>query len=93
MIDPKFIHLHVHSDFSMIDGVAKVNALVNEAANNHMPAFAMTDFTNLCGLVKFYGSAMSKGIKPIVGADLAVKSPILGDDCYYLTDYSCRKNQ
>ncbi len=85
MIDPKFIHLHVHSDFSMIDGVAKVNALVNEAANNHMPAFAMTDFTNLCGLVKFYGSAMSKGIKPIVGADLAVKSPILGDDCYYLT--------
>ncbi|KES14284.1 DNA polymerase III, alpha subunit, partial [Gilliamella apicola SCGC AB-598-I20] len=85
MTEPKFIHLHLHSDFSMVDGIAKVGALVNEISKLQMPAFAITDFTNLCGLVKFYGSAMGKGIKPIIGADLAVKSSQLNDDIYQLT--------
>ena len=85
MADPKFIHLHLHSDFSMIDGIAKVDTLVSEVSKLQMPAFAITDFTNLCGLVKFYGSAMSKGIKPIIGADLVIKNPQLTDDIYQLT--------
>lgn len=85
MTEPKFIHLHLHSDFSMVDGIAKVGALVNEVSKLQMPAFAITDFTNLCGLVKFYGSAMGKGIKPIIGADLAIKSSQLSDDIYRLT--------
>ncbi|KES14848.1 DNA polymerase III, alpha subunit, partial [Gilliamella apis SCGC AB-598-P17] len=85
MTEPKFIHLHLHSDFSMIDGIAKVGALVNEVSKLQMPAFAITDFTNLCGLVKFYGSAMGKGIKPIIGADLAVKNSQLSDEVYRLT--------
>lgn len=74
MSEPKFIHLHVHSDYSMIDGVAKTNALVKQAAAMNMAAIAITDFTNLCGLVKFYSSALSKGVKPIIGADIKVYS-------------------
>ncbi|MCT6867790.1 MAG: DNA polymerase III subunit alpha, partial [Gilliamella apicola] len=85
MAEPKFIHLHLHSDFSMIDGIAKVGTLVSEVSKLQMPAFAITDFTNLCGLVKFYGSAISKGIKPIIGADLVIKNPQLSDDIYQLT--------
>lgn len=74
MSEPKFIHLHVHSDYSMIDGVAKTNILVKQAAAMNMAAIAITDFTNLCGLVKFYSSALSKGVKPIIGADIKVYS-------------------
>ncbi|QDI49044.1 PHP domain-containing protein [Serratia marcescens] len=57
MAEPRFIHLRVHSDYSMIDGLAKTAPLVKRAAALAMPALAITDFTNLCGLVKFYGSA------------------------------------
>lgn len=45
-----------------------------------MPALAITDFTNLCGLVKFYGTAHGAGLKPIVGADFHVQSDLLGDE-------------
>lgn len=85
MAEPRFIHLRVHSDFSMIDGVAKTGPLVKKAAALAMPALAITDFTNLCGLVKFYGSAHSAGIKPIVGADFLVRSEMLGDELSQLT--------
>ncbi|UNH27814.1 DNA polymerase III subunit alpha [Moellerella wisconsensis] len=85
MSDPRFIHLRVHSDYSMIDGLAKINPLVKKVASMGMPAFAITDFTNLCGLVKFYGSAHSAGIKPIIGADFFVESEMLGDDIAHLT--------
>ena len=55
MSEPRFVHLRVHSDYSMIDGLAKTAPLVKKAAALGMPALAITDFTNLCGLVKFYG--------------------------------------
>lgn len=85
MADPRFIHLRVHSDYSMIDGVAKVGPLVKKAASLAMPALAITDFINLCGLVKFYGSAHNAGIKPIIGADFLVQSDMLGDELAELT--------
>ncbi|KYP97836.1 DNA polymerase III subunit alpha [Sodalis-like endosymbiont of Proechinophthirus fluctus] len=85
MAEPRFIHLRVHSDYSMIDGLVKVGSLVKKAAALHMPALAITDFTNLCGLVKFYGSAHGAGIKPIIGADFFVQSEILGDELAELT--------
>lgn len=84
MSDPKFIHLHVHSDFSMLDGMAKTDALVKQTVAMNMPAFAITDFSNLCGLVKFYGSALSKGIKPIIGADLKIHD-VERDEFYDIT--------
>ena len=52
MSEPRFVHLRVHSDYSMIDGLAKTAPLVKKAAALGMPALAITDFTNLCGLVK-----------------------------------------
>ncbi|MEZ8823424.1 DNA polymerase III subunit alpha [Vibrio amylolyticus] len=85
MSDPKFIHLRVHSDFSMVDGLSKVPPLVKKVAEMGMPAMALTDFTNLCGLVKFYGTAHNCGIKPIIGADFAVQSKEFGDELSRLT--------
>ena len=85
MSDPKFVHLRVHSDFSMVDGLSKVPPLVKKVAEMGMPALALTDFTNLCGLVKFYGTAHGCGVKPIIGADFVMQSPEFGDELTKLT--------
>ncbi|RQW63954.1 DNA polymerase III subunit alpha [Vibrio viridaestus] len=85
MSEPKFIHLKVHSDFSMVDGLSKVQPLVKKVAEMGMPAMALTDFTNLCGLVKFYSAAHNNGVKPIVGADFLVQSEEFGDELTRLT--------
>ena len=85
MAEPRFIHLRVHSDYSMIDGLAKVKPIVKRAAELGMPALALTDFTNLCGLVKFYFAAHDAGIKPIIGADFKVQSQEMGDELFELT--------
>lgn len=78
--DPRFIHLRVHSDYSMCDGLKKVKPLIAQAAKNNMPALALTDQTNLCGLVKYYHAAHGAGIKPIIGCDFWLKSSELGDE-------------
>ncbi|UVK78998.1 MAG: DNA polymerase III subunit alpha [Sodalis sp. Ffu] len=85
MTEPRFIHLRVHSDYSMIDGLVKIGPLVKKAAVMQMPALALTDFTNLCGLIKFYDAAHSAGIKPIIGADFLVRSAMLGNELAELT--------
>ncbi len=85
MSDPKFIHLRIHSDFSMVDGINKVPPLVKKVAELGMPAMALTDFTNLCGLVKFYGNAHNSGIKPIIGADFSMQSPEFDDELTSVT--------
>ncbi|HIF9240389.1 TPA: DNA polymerase III subunit alpha [Photobacterium damselae] len=85
MAEPRFIHLRVHSDFSMIDGLAKVKPIIKKASELQMPALAITDFTNLCGLVKFYYAAHDAGVKPIIGADFKVQSEELGDELFDLT--------
>ncbi|WP_135456060.1 DNA polymerase III subunit alpha [Vibrio echinoideorum] len=85
MSDPKFVHLRVHSDFSMVDGLSKVPPLVKKVAEMGMPALALTDFTNLCGLVKFYGTAHGCGVKPIIGADFLMQSLEFGDELTRLT--------
>ncbi|MEZ8741832.1 DNA polymerase III subunit alpha [Photobacterium swingsii] len=85
MAEPRFIHLRIHSDFSMVDGLSKVPPLVKKVAEMGMPAMALTDFTNLCGLVKFYFAAHGAGMKPIIGADFKVKSEEMGDELCDLT--------
>ncbi|EGR0409775.1 DNA polymerase III subunit alpha [Vibrio cholerae] len=85
MSDPKFIHLRIHSDFSMVDGLSKVPPLVKKVAAMGMPAMALTDFTNLCGLVKFYSTAHNCGVKPIIGADFILQSEEFGDELTKLT--------
>ena len=77
---PAFIHLRVHSDFSMCDGLKKVKPIVAKASEYKMPALALTDQTNLCGLVKFYHATHGAGIKPIIGCDFWVQSEELGDE-------------
>ncbi len=75
MSDPRFVHLRIHSDYSMIDGVAKVKPILGKVAELGMAAFALTDHTNFCGLVKFYSGCHDKGIKPIIGADFFMQVP------------------
>src|SRR5690554_2817970 len=70
MTNPAFVHLRIHSDFSMVDGLQKVKPLCARVAELGMPAMALTDEMNLCGLVRYYQTARSLGIKPVIGADL-----------------------
>ncbi|WP_409523478.1 DNA polymerase III subunit alpha [Nitrincola sp. MINF-07-Sa-05] len=72
MTDPGFVHLRVHTEYSLYDGLVKVKQLVAEAARQRMPAVAVTDQTNLYALIKFYKAALGTGIKPICGVDFWV---------------------
>ncbi len=67
---PQFIHLRLHSEYSISDGIVRLDAAVERAAADGMPALALTDLANVFGLVKFYQAARGKGLKPIVGCDL-----------------------
>ena len=68
----KFIHLHTHSHYSLLNALPKINALVDEAKKNEMSALALTDNGNLYGAIEFYQTCKKKGIKPIVGIDAYV---------------------
>ena len=72
---PTFVHLRIHSEFSLVDGIVKIKPLVKSLAGLHMPAAAVTDHANLFALVKFYKAAISQGIKPIAGADVLIFNP------------------
>jgi DNA polymerase III subunit alpha len=65
-----FVHLRVHTEYSLVDSLLRVDALVDAVAERRMPACAITDQGNVSALVKFYKPALSRGVKPIVGADL-----------------------
>lgn len=65
-----FIHLKVHSEYSIVDSVVRVNQLLQRVVDLKMPAVALTDEVNLFALIKFYREAINKGIKPIIGAEL-----------------------
>ncbi len=67
-----FVHLHVHSEYSLLDGACKISDLVNKAAQLKMPALALTDHGNMFGAVEFYEDAKSCGIKPILGYEAYV---------------------
>lgn len=79
-----FIHLQVHSEYSIVDGMVRLDDYVERAVTMGMPALALTDHTNLFGLVKFYRQALSAGIKPIIGADLLVRDD---KECWRVTLY------
>ena len=72
MTSPQFIHLRLHSEFSIADGLVRIDELVDAALADRQPAVALTDLANLFGMVKFYKAARGKGIKPIVGCDIWV---------------------
>ena len=71
----EFVHLHVHSEYSLVDGVARIRPLVKRVADLGMPAVALTDQSNMFALVRFYKAAMAAGVKPIGGVDALVRNP------------------
>ena len=70
MPTPSFIHLRVHSEYSLVNGIVRVKPLIKAAKAAGMPAVALTDQCNMFAMVKFYKAALAAGIKPIMGADL-----------------------
>ena len=67
-----FVHLHVHSEYSLVDGIIRVNELVDHSVSLGYHSVALTDLTNLFGLIEFYRTARKKGIKPIVGSEINI---------------------
>ncbi len=66
----QFVHLHLHSDYSLLDGACDISKVMDRAAELQMPAVALTDHGSLFGAVKFYDAAVSRGVKPIVGCEV-----------------------
>ncbi|MBZ2188389.1 DNA polymerase III subunit alpha [Alcanivorax sp. JB21] len=79
MSDPAFVHLRVHTDYSLADGVVRVKPLIKQCVAEGLPAIAVTDDSNLFGLIKFYQNAQGAGVKPLAGADLWLESRYLED--------------
>ncbi|MBO4329252.1 MAG: PHP domain-containing protein, partial [Rhodocyclaceae bacterium] len=67
---PRFVHLRLHTEFSVQDGIVQIGDALGMAADDGMVALGMSDLGNLFGMVKFYKAARSKGVKPIIGADV-----------------------
>jgi len=72
MADTPFVHLHCHTDYSLLDGACEISQLMDIAAAQKMPAVAMTDHGNLFGAVQFYNTAKAKGIHPVIGCEVYV---------------------
>ncbi|MDX1507800.1 MAG: PHP domain-containing protein, partial [Woeseiaceae bacterium] len=67
-----FVHLHVHTEYSLVDSTVRIPALMQSCAEERMPAVALTDKNNLFGMVKFYSKAVAAGVKPLIGADIRI---------------------
>ncbi|MDY6797959.1 MAG: DNA polymerase III subunit alpha [Pseudomonadota bacterium] len=80
-----FVHLRVHSEYSMVDGLVRVKPLIKRVAELGMPAVGLTEQSNMCSLVRFYKGAMAAGIKPVIGADLWLENPEEPENPFRLT--------
>jgi len=69
-----FVHLRLHSEFSVVDGTNRIDDAVQVAADDKQPALALTDLNNLFGTIKFYKQARSIGVKPLLGAEIYLES-------------------
>ena len=72
---PNFIHLRLHSEYSVVDGIVRLDEVLARARADHMPALALTDLNNLFGAIKFYRAARGLGIKSILGCDVWITNP------------------
>ena len=80
-----FVHLRIHSEFSLVDGIVRIKPLVKKLADYQMPAAAITEQSNLFSLVKFYKAAQGAGIKPLIGSDVWLFNPDEPASPYRLT--------
>ena len=67
-----FVHLHNHTEFSLLDGLSKIKDMVKRAKELNMKAIAITDHGNMYGVINFYKACMAEGIKPIIGAEIYI---------------------
>ncbi len=72
MPESPFVHLHCHTDYSLLDGACEIGQLMDTVVEQKMPAVAMTDHGNLFGAVQFYNTAKAKGIHPVIGCEVYV---------------------
>jgi DNA polymerase-3 subunit alpha len=72
MVNPQFVHLHVHTDFSLLDGACETSELLDEASRQKMPAVAITDHGNLFAAANFFYEASKRDVKPIIGCEVYV---------------------
>jgi DNA polymerase-3 subunit alpha len=70
-----FVHLRLHTEFSVVDGTNRIDEVVKAAAADGQPALAITDLNNLFGAIKFYKEARGKGVKPVIGAEADAAGP------------------
>ena len=70
MSDPSFVHLRLHSEYSVVDGIVRLDEALDAAIADRQPALGLTDLCNVFGLIKFYTAARARGIKPIAGCDV-----------------------
>ena len=87
-----FVHLRVHSEYSMVDGLVRVKPLIERVAELGMPAVGLTEQSNMCSLVRFYKAATGAGVKPIIGADLWVDNPDEPENPFRLTLLACNQD-
>jgi DNA polymerase-3 subunit alpha len=74
MSKPAFVHLHTHTDYSLLDSTIRIDELIAKAQEFDMPAVAITDSNNMCGAIEFYLKCRKSGIKPIIGAEISATS-------------------
>ena len=86
-----FVHLHLHTEYSIVDSVVRVKELMETTVAGGMPAVALTDQNNVFALVKFYRAAQKAGLKPIVGAEIWFRADVEGDPSRLVL--LCRNNE
>ncbi len=87
----QFVHLHVHTEYSLLDGASRIHQLIDRAKELNMPAIAITDHGSMYGVIDFYKAAKAKGVKPIIGCEVYVapksrfdKMAVDGESYYHL---------
>jgi DNA polymerase-3 subunit alpha len=78
-MSPGFVHLRLHTDYSLVDGTVPIPQLIERCAEQGMPAVAVTDQSNLFAMVKFYSAAVAAGVKPIIGCDVLLRPDTPGE--------------
>src|SRR3990167_4641953 len=91
-MEPKFVHLRLHTEFSLSDGLLQVPGIMDKATAYAMPAIAVTDLGNLYATIKFYKAAQAAGIKPIIGVDISIANDVNIEAPHRLT-LLCQNNE
>ncbi len=81
---PQFVHLRCHSEYSIVDGIVRIDDYIDAAHQDNMPAVALTDLSNLFGAIKFYKAARARGVKPVLGCDIWLENTKNRDQAHRL---------